>query len=126
MQPTSYKWFNSTHQTLPDFGYKIAISASRTNIKAIFAILIPYLVEKRLTFKYLPSMREIEEIVTRNKDHTLISSLITIYPKDQRHCQLLLEEIYQSIPKHWHGLCLKGYTSYKKSSVIHYHYGTCE
>lgn len=84
---------------MPTFGYKIHISATPYNFNEILNIVIPYLENNKLSYKYIYEKDDILQNFSIKTSMSSSGKLITIYPKDQLSFQKILSELYDRIPK---------------------------
>ena len=108
---------------MPTFGYKIHISATPYNFNEILNIVIPYLENNKLSYKYIYEKDDILQNFSIKTSMSSSGKLITIYPKDQLSFQKILSELYDRIPKTTDGIYVMSDRSYRDSNNIFYRYG---
>lgn len=117
-------------QGMSDFsvihGFKIHISATITNYKAIFQIVYPILLEEGVCFKYIERHEDVLCNFSEYESPAESGKYITIYPTSREECLRLLELLYKKIPKDWQGIYILSDRSYKDSNTIFYRYGFFE
>ncbi|WP_242237549.1 protein kinase domain-containing protein [Streptococcus acidominimus] len=123
MEASQFKYHETSWYDLPEFGFKIHISGTLDNYKQMHGLVIPYLISKDISFKYLESEESIIYNLSDEESPAESGKLITIYPKDRTHCAQLLEELYLLIPSEKSGVYILSDRNYKDSNVIFYRYG---
>ncbi|HEK9830214.1 TPA: hypothetical protein SVM56_001981, partial [Streptococcus equi subsp. equi] len=126
MDLTSFRYVETNDYVLPEYGFKIHISGTFQNYKAIFSVVFPYLKCHHISFKYLKDEKMILENVSDMEDPSESGKFITIYPRDREHCKQLLSDLYELIPVETEGVYILSDRNYKDSNVIFYRYGLIE
>lgn len=123
MKSSQFRHHETLWYDLPEFGFKIHISGTLENYKQMYELVIPYLISKDISFKYLESEESIIYNLSDEEIPAESGKLMTIYPKDRIHCKQLLEELYALIPSETNGVYILSDRNYKDSNVIFYRYG---
>lgn len=123
MRASQFKHYETSWYELPAFGFKIHISGTIENYHSIYELVIPYLIAKNISFKYLKSKENIIYNLSEEETPAESGKLITIYPKNREHCKQLLEELYVLIPPENRGVYILSDRNYRDSNVIFYRYG---
>lgn len=124
MDKTFFKYSKYTNEELPEFGYKIHISATIENYKTILDLALPFLDDLKVVYKYIYSEKDILFNFSKNEDAAESGKLITIYPQNTEDCKILLSKIYDYLPKNLDGIYILSDRNYKDSNVIFYRFGT--
>lgn len=124
MDKTFFKYSKYTNEELPEFGYKIHISATIENYKTILDLVLPFLDDLKVVYKYIYSEKDILFNFSKNEDAAESGKLITIYPQNTEDCKSLLSKIYDYLPKNLDGIYILSDRNYKDSNVIFYRFGT--
>lgn len=124
MNKNFFKYSKYDDYDLPDFGFKIHISSTIHNYEQIKNLLIPFLDEKKISYKYINKTKDIYFNYSNKESPAESGKLFTIYPKDRDHFKDLIEEIYTYLPKDLDGIYVLSDRAYKDSKVIFYRYGT--
>lgn len=123
MKMTDFVYSEFEEYELPEFGFKIHISATFNTYTEIYSKVIPFLEDKKISFKYLKSKESIFFNLSNDEAPAESGKLITIYPKDREHCLFLLEELYSLLPVDAEGVYILSDRNYKKSNIIFYRFG---
>ncbi|HEL0993448.1 TPA: hypothetical protein TVW89_001905, partial [Streptococcus equi subsp. equi] len=113
MDLTSFRYVETNDYVLPEYGFKIHISGTFQNYKAIFSVVFPYLKCHHISFKYLKDEKMILENVSDMEDPSESGKFITIYPRDREHCKQLLSDLYELIPVETEGVYILSDRNYK-------------
>lgn len=114
---------NFQDNALPSFGFKIHVSATVKNYQNILSLVLPFLDEKLVSYKYIAKKEDIYFNFSAQEDAGESGKLITIYPRTREHCLSLLEELYTLLPKDLEGIYILSDRNYKDSKVLFYRYG---
>lgn len=126
MKNTDFEYCNIDKYNVPEFGFKIHISATIENYSELFLLLYPYLCKEGVVFKYLKNQSIIEYNFSDRESPAESGKFITIYPRDDKHCKKILENLYSVIPKKAEGIYILSDRNFKDSNVIFYRYGCLE
>ncbi|WP_027121592.1 hypothetical protein [Mycoplasma leonicaptivi] len=116
-----FRNFKSKKYDLPDYGWKIHISAHEKNCKEILKISKQFLIKNNISFKYIKKIKKIKEILSTRKPDNLIGKFITIYPENEKHANFILKNLYKKIKKFTAPLTFSD--RQYKGSILHYRYG---
>ncbi|TWS95278.1 kinase [Streptococcus sp. sy018] len=119
-----FNYHNEFSYDLPTFGFKIHLSGTINNYYELFSLVSPYLINQGIIFKYLNTFEAIEENFSERESYSESGKYITIYPKNKRHCEQILEELYNLIPQKMEGIYIVSDRPYKNSQVIFYRFGS--
>ena len=126
MKNTDFEYCNIDKYNVPEFGFKIHISATIENYSELFLLLYPYLCKEGVVFKYLKNQSIIEYNFSDRESPAESGKFITIYPRDDKHCKKILENLYSVIPKKAEGIYILSDRNFQDSNVIFYRYGCLE
>ncbi|MGV3011402.1 class III lanthionine synthetase LanKC N-terminal domain-containing protein [Streptococcus thoraltensis] len=115
--------YNINQESLPLTGFKIHISATPYNFKEILKLVLPYLNEKSLNYKYISKPECILKDFSTFEEATNSGKLITIYPENTRQFKEILNDLYKIIPNSTDGIYILSDHPYRDSSNIFYRYG---
>lgn len=123
MKASDFTFCNRNADLLPRFGFKIHLSATIETYQQLFDLCEPYLMSKKISFKYLKTKEAVNYNFSVQESSAESGKFITIYPRDKEHFKELIEELYQLIPKHQEGIYILSDRAYKDSRCIFYRYG---
>ncbi|MGT2926653.1 class III lanthionine synthetase LanKC N-terminal domain-containing protein [Streptococcus cuniculipharyngis] len=123
VKQTDFNYCNENSYALPTFGFKIHLSATINNYQSLFSLVYPYLISEGITFKYLNSLCAIEENFSEKESPAESGKYITIYPQNREHCQQIIGELYNLIPREMEGIYILSDRPYRDSQVIFYRFG---
>lgn len=118
-------WFNCNppDPSMRTEGWKIHVSATRENCRAVLAAVAPYLVECAISFKVVADERLLTLQLGKGWTRGASGKFMTIYPRDERHFKNLLPALDQ-LTKAFKGPYILSDRRYGHSGVIYYRYGT--
>ncbi|HFU3702344.1 TPA: kinase [Streptococcus suis] len=123
MNKDIFEFYDQDNYSLPDFGFKIHISATPGNYKTIFNIVYPILCERQLIFKYIKKEPDILSNFSESESAPESGKFFTIYPQDREHCLSILDMLYLLLPKELEGIHILSDRAYKDSNIIFYRFG---
>ena len=123
MKRSQFKHYDTSSYNLPKLGFKIHISGTIENYRTIYESVIPYLIFRDVAFKYIEAKESIVYNLSEEESSAESGKLITIYPKNNKHCKQLLEELYKLIPSECKGVYILSDRNYRDSNVIFYRFG---
>ncbi|RCW17156.1 kinase [Streptococcus gallolyticus] len=115
--------YNINLKSLPLVGFKIHISATPYNFKAILRVVLPYLNKKHLNYKYISKQEDILKNFSIFEETTNSGKLITIYPENTQQFKEILNDLYKIIPNSTDGIYILSDHPYRDSNNIFYRYG---
>ena len=115
--------YNINKKSLPLVGFKIHISATPYNFKAILEAILPYLDKKHLNYKYISRQEDILKNFSIFEEITNSGKLITIYPENTQQFKDILNDLYKIIPNSTAGIYILSDHPYRDSNNIFYRYG---
>ncbi|VEU58512.1 class III lanthionine synthetase LanKC N-terminal domain-containing protein [Mycoplasmopsis gallinacea] len=121
----TYKFFtylNNKNQILPDLGWKIHISATNDNISLIFDKVFKFLINSKLTFKFVKDKTTYFKFLTDEVKLENAFKFITIYSENREQAILTLEKLHK-ILKDFNSPLIVGDRRYKDSGCLFYRYG---
>lgn len=77
-------YYSDTDILLPRQGFKLHVSGTMSNALTTFRLAVPHLLSKRVSFKCVPSLVEIERMNRGVYGLSQIGKLITVYPRSDR------------------------------------------
>lgn len=123
MNKDIFEYYDQDNYALPDFGFKIHISATPDNYKTIFKTVYPTLCEKQLIFKFIKKNADVLSNFSESESAPESGKYFTIYPKDREHCLSILDMLYHLLPKELEGIYILSDRAYKDSNIIFYRFG---
>ena len=117
-----YDYISYSNAFVPYQGWKIHISANLIDYQSILDNVYHVCSIFQTPFKYINKISELFRILSKHVSQLEIGKFITIYPKNKETFLLLLEELYDKIPKYT-GVQILTDRSYKDSEIIFYRYG---
>ncbi len=124
MKSNFFKYSEYDKEKLPDFGFKIHISSTIDNYKEITDLLIPYLDNRKIAYKYIYQEEDIIYNYSIKEDPFESGKLFTIYPENREDCIKILEDLYEYLPKDLDGIYILSDRNFNDSNIIFYRYGT--
>ncbi|MGF3113074.1 protein kinase domain-containing protein [Facklamia sp. P9177] len=107
---------------LPNYGFKIHISATLENVIDIAEIIFPILIDKNIKFKFIKSITHLGFLNMGNYGYSQMGKMCTIYPKDIKDLLSLLDICYKKTKK-FASIAIPSDFPYMCSSVVYYRYG---
>lgn len=107
---------------IPLQGWKIHISATILTAKEILKRVVPILIEKITSFKFVVDLDILKFINSKNSNRASSGKFITIYPETEERFKEILEKIY-SKTKDLKGPYILSDRPYKDSRIVFYRYG---
>ena len=107
---------------LPQFGFKIHLSATILNAADIFKRVVAILEEGAASYKVISSLQNLAILNSGDYGYSQIGKFITIYPKDEQHLNELLERLYCATLG-FRSVEIPSDFRYKNSEVVYYRYG---
>jgi serine/threonine protein kinase len=74
-------------------GWILHLSIVKSQIIALFKLLIPHLIDKNIPFKIPVSLEVVDWLLDGKLGYTVLGKIVSIYPEDDRHSIELLREI---------------------------------
>lgn len=107
---------------LPIQGWKIHISANIEDSKNVLRDVSKHLIEKKISFKYVPSEYDLLLTYSKSADRIEAGKFITIYPKDDEEFCGLLDPLMNITSLYKEGPYILNDCSWKESNV-YFRYG---
>lgn len=124
MNKNSFSYSEFQSDSLPNFGFKIHISATWKNYQKIKKQLIPILEREKVSYKYLKNDEEVWFNFSSQESMAESGKFFTIYPENQGHFLHILDLLYKELDKDLDGIYIMSDRPYKDSKIIFYRYGT--
>lgn len=115
--PSEYKAY-----TLPNFGFKIHISATIKNAYYIFDSIKDLLDNRGLLYKIIASKEKLNLLNLGTYGYSQIGKFLTIYPPDDEMLNEILELLYQATLG-FQSIKIPSDYRYKNSNIVFYRYG---
>lgn len=113
---------NSIDNKIPEFGWKIHISATLNNAKSILEEVSKYCEEYKISFKFLKDSALLTKNLAKNFNRAGSGKFITIYPKTTQDFQKIIEDLY-CLFKDYEGPFILSDKRYKNCKVLYYRFG---
>ncbi|MCS4487553.1 class III lanthionine synthetase LanKC N-terminal domain-containing protein [Streptococcus sciuri] len=107
---------------LPNYGFKIHISATLENVLDIAELIFPVLIDKNIRFKFIKSITHLGFLNMGNYGYSQIGKMCTIYPQNIGDLLSLLDICYKKTKK-FASVSIPSDFPYMCSSVVYYRYG---
>lgn len=107
---------------LPDYGFKIHISATLENVVDIAETIFPILIDKNVRFKFIKSISHLGFLNMGNYGYSQIGKMCTIYPQNTSDLLYWLDVCYKKTKK-FASISIPSDFSYMCSGVVYYRYG---
>ncbi len=108
--------------TIPPQGWKIHLSATPYNARAVLSAAVPALVDMQVAFKFAADRTILSHMTSKNWGRGASGKFITAYPKDDGEFREIIEQLY-TVTKGYIGPYILSDRRYKDSAVVHYRYG---
>ncbi|MGE8022108.1 lanthionine synthetase LanC family protein [Peribacillus frigoritolerans] len=108
--------------SLPEFGWKIHISAIPSNAVTILKKVSNYCIEKKITFKFLRDDEILKKTTSKSGDRSSSGKFITIYPMDETSFINTITDLYGML-KNYIGPYVLSDKRYKDCKILYYRYG---
>ncbi|WP_342571389.1 lanthionine synthetase LanC family protein [Paenibacillus sp. FSL R5-0749] len=108
---------------LPEFGWKIHISATPLNAEDILTIVNEYCGKNKVPFKFMKDAEILKRSLSKVWSRSSSGKFITIYPKDTKQFLLIIDDLYQLLKKYTGPFVLSD-KRYKDCKVLYYRYGS--
>ncbi|OIK05537.1 lanthionine synthetase LanC family protein [Bacillus sp. MUM 13] len=107
---------------LPEFGWKIHISAVPSNALEILKTVSSYCIERKIPFKFLRDDEILKKTLSKPWDRSSSGKFITIYPNSETTFTTIVLDLY-TILKNYIGPYILSDKRYKDCKVLYYRYG---
>lgn len=124
MNQDSFEYRNIDRDKLPNFGFKIHISATIENYEIIKNLLFPFLEERNIAFKFLKNFEEVLKNFSFQETIAEAGKYFTIYPTSTEVFIELLNDLYNLLPNDLEGIYIMSDRPFKDSKIIFYRFGT--
>lgn len=119
---TEWKYFTNPSLNLPDYGWKIHISATYNNFQEILNLTTEYCLRNNLNFKYIYSKTLFTSMISDSYNRIQSGKFITIYFATtcsfKKHANILDNKLSR-----FNGPRVLGDFQVSKNGVVHYRYG---
>ena len=88
-----YTVLASTNQQLPDFGWKIHISATPDHARFILRCIAPIVIDSGCSFKYVSDEKKLKVINGKSWPRATSGKFVTIYPTEENQFRELCESL---------------------------------
>ncbi|WP_434337095.1 hypothetical protein [Mesomycoplasma conjunctivae] len=118
-----FVFVHSNTSTIPNQGWKIHISALNKDYHRILNIVVPYLINHKISFKFLKDKKELSKINSKLTHIFSFAKFITIYLENEDQLKKHIQFLYENT-KGFKGLPIYSDRRYLDSNNIYYRYGT--
>lgn len=109
-------------KTLPEYGWKIHISATLSNRQDILKRVTSVLLDKNISFKFNADEKTFRFLNSKTVDRGNSGKFITIYPVDLDEFKEIIRELYELL-REYDGPYILSDKRYKDCKVLYYRYG---
>ncbi|QHW37696.1 hypothetical protein GZH82_10275 [Staphylococcus ursi] len=107
---------------VPNYGFKIHVSATLENVVDIAELIFPILINKNVRFKFIKSISHLGFLNMGNYGYSQIGKMCTIYPRDTNDLLYLLDLCYKKTKK-FTSINIPSDFPYMCSNIVYYRYG---
>lgn len=118
-------WTGSLRYNLAHQGWKIHVSATAKNYQAVLNHVAYLATKLDFSFKFASSQKLMRELLDVHGARESGGKLITIYPKNQIHCLLLLK-VLSNLLRNFSGPCVLSDQQFAGTTNVSYRYGVFE
>lgn len=115
-------YLTDSNYDLPNYGFKIHVSATVENVLDIAEIIFPISIDNNVRFKFIKSITHLGFLNMGNYGYSQIGKMCTIYPETIDDLLYLLEVFYKRT-KRFASVAIPSDFPYMCSSVVYYRYG---
>lgn len=108
---------------IPEQGWKLHLSATRSNAELILGTVLPILLRRNCHFKFMTSIPVVELLNAAQWSRETGGKFITIYPASLDEAELIAEECYNATQK-FVGPNILSDRRYKPDGLVYYRYGS--
>lgn len=108
---------------LPNFGFKIHISATPTNAQDILNEVENFCLSKDITYKFIYTKTKYFNSLKKDFSRFSSAKFITVYPKNTNQFKNIIDSLYKKIGTKYSGPYVLSDLNYKDSTILYYRYG---
>lgn len=105
---------------LPSQGIKLHVSATILSAKDVFNSVVPFLLEKRILFKVISTIKDLQRLNAGLFGVTQVGKFITVYPTSQKEAFALADKLHDLTSKFRGPRVI---SDYKYKGIIYFRYG---
>jgi len=115
-------WAHPTYEIsgLPSQGIKLHVSATILSAKDVFRAVVPFLLEERVLFKVIASIKDLQKLNAGLFGTTQVGKFITVYPANQEEVFALADKLHNLTSKFQGPRVI---SDYKYKGIVYFRYG---
>lgn len=118
----TFIYVNNENNDLPEWGWKIHVSATLLEYKNVFDSVIPFLIKQNISFKFIKSEILFRENISKQADSGISGKYITVYPVSTSDFVWLLSQL-DNLTQQTNGIYVYSDAQYNNNSNLYYRFG---
>jgi len=119
----SFMYVEINDYTIPSYGWKIHVSATRRNFTNVLERVSEFCVYNNICFKYICDDERFFYNISKDEYSEISGKFITVYPKNKEHAYAIMSRL-ADILKYENGPLVLSDFEFKNSNIVFFRYGT--